>query len=243
VTDREYVPPFEPLAPVAVEALSVFLDGQSLIRGAYLDGVRSGSGMRARAAERTEDVLWFDVGGRRRSAVAGRALRAGVSPQVHRALTAVAPGAVRSRSACQRYGWNFVGRRTILEAGEAVAVVWRVPQEARPGLDVLDFDLKWRPLEPPRVFAAEARALLESCVGIQRAWLAEEVPLKKRTRDRRARGALLRRRRSSMAETDRRRSHGARDARVAQVRRRPGGRLVAAKDDRQRALRRVPYGS
>jgi hypothetical protein len=170
------VAPFEPLAPAAVAALARFLDGQSLIRGAYLVGTRSRPWPGATVV--TEDSLWFDIGGRRKGVVARRALSAGVEPAVRRALAASTGDGPRLQPLRRRLGWNFAGRSKIDETGDAATVLWRPPAAASESRDPLNFDLKWRPLEPPPAFAAEVRALLEACSGIERAWLAEEVLLK-----------------------------------------------------------------
>jgi hypothetical protein len=171
------VPPFDPLPPDAVDVLVRFLEGQSLIRAAFYVGLRSRPW--PRASVRTADTLWLDVAGRRRGRVARRALAAGLGSELRPALLAAArPGGIRRDEPRPWFSWNVVTSRMLREAGSAAEVLWRAPRPAPDGLDPLDYALEWRPLTPPPRFAKKARALLERCSAIQRAWLAEEVLLK-----------------------------------------------------------------
>ena len=164
MSNREYVPPAEPLPSTMIEPLVRFLDGQSLIRAAYKVGMRYRSF--ADGAVRTDHALWFDVGGRRRGRAARRALSQGLSVELRPILRR--PG----------LGWNCVTRRTLTEASSALRLLWRAPDSRPDRLDPLAFELRWLPLSPPSEFAAGASAILERCPGMRRAYLMEEVLFK-----------------------------------------------------------------
>ena len=176
MSEREYVPPFEPLAPEIVAGLVQFLERQSLIRGAYHVGSRAQPW--PEAGIREEDTLWLDIAGRRRSRLARMALSAGVRDELQPVLLRGRVADPDPEKPRRSFGWNFVTRQTIREAGPAARVLWRAAEPPPTDLDPLAFELQWRTLIPPPAFADSARALLEQCQFMRRAWLTDEVLLK-----------------------------------------------------------------
>jgi hypothetical protein len=171
VSRREYVPPFNPLPPAAVEALTRFLDGQSAISAAY----EVGAEYRALpdSEPSTEDSLWFELAGRR-SHLSRHALSAGLREELMPSLR----GGLRPSVPQARVAWNYASRRKLAKAGPAANLLWRMPEPAQEGLDPLDYELRWRALEPPPEFVAAAAAVLAECRRVRRAYLIEEVLLK-----------------------------------------------------------------
>jgi len=105
------------------------------------------------------------------------ALTASLRPELQAALIAGRHRDVRPGEARRFFGWNFVASRTLRIAGPPAQLLWRAPDRARDALDPLDFAPEWRPLATRPGFADAARALLEQCPGMRRAWLTEEVLL------------------------------------------------------------------
>jgi hypothetical protein len=154
-----------------VEVLARYLAGQSAIAAVYEVG--SEHRRLPDSKPSTEDSLWFELAGRR-SRLARRALSAGLSKELMPSLRAgLHPSVPRAR-----FTWNFSSRRRLVKAGTAAKLLWRTPEPAQEGLDPLDFELRWRALEPPEGFAAAASAVLATCPHLRRAYLIEEVLLK-----------------------------------------------------------------
>jgi hypothetical protein len=217
LSGRRYVSPVDPTT--AVRAPVRVLDGQSLIRSAYevRERYRSSDG-----EVWTENRPWFHVAGCRRPRVAHRAVR-GVGGQLMPILRGPA------------VGWSHLPRRMVAEAGSSVRVLQRAPDPRPRRLEPVGFELRWLPVRPPRASAAAASAVREGCPGMP----ARSPDEGDAPRGRRAGAATpphpFRVVRPQVAAGDSRAADGARQARVARVRRRPRAGVPAHLCARDRA--------